>query len=315
MLLRRTLFIALTFTCCLPFASLAQRRNAPAKTPPAPAAPVYLDLNNPNHAVIADRKVASGTEDGKDYVFYWEGNVFARRTGEKDVLLFHYQAMSVRTSMGFVDSVKGVGYRHVAREVLLYQDPVTKQTLQTWKNPWTNEVIDIAHVANDPVNGRGVNWAMSERGPYKFKGQEIDGRYYITNEYPLFYADPMGGDYQEYVGGQYHAMEIFNLIADKKELLDTASTAAYVDVAWMRICPFLPWMKMGDRPGQLVFSGLGKKLKGGFEALPDAFKKEIVANYPTYQHAPPTDDTRPNETSWTYFKKLLQAKKQPANKQ
>jgi Protein of unknown function (DUF1838) len=305
----RTLLLTLLVICCLPSALMAQRRNA-AKTPSAtPPAPVYLDLNNPNHAVLADRKIASGTEDGKDYVFYWEGNVFARRTGEKDVLLFHYQAMSVRTSQGFVDSVKGTGYRHVSREVLLYLDPVTRQPVKTWKNPWTNETVEVVHVSNDPVNGRGISWAFGERGPYKFKGQELDGRYYITNEYPLFYADPMGGDYQEYVGGNYHAMEIFNLIADKKELLDTASTAAFVDVAWMRICPFLPWMKMGDRPGQLVFSGLGKKLRGGFDALPEEFKKELVANYPEYQHAPPTNDTRPNETSWTYFKKLL-AKKQ-----
>jgi hypothetical protein len=34
-------------------------------------------------------------------------------------------------------------------------------------------------------------------------------------------------------------------------------------------------------------------------------KAEIAANYPEYTTPPPVDDTRPNETSWTYMKKIL----------
>ncbi len=35
-------------------------------------------------------------------------------------------------------------------------------------------------------------------------------------------------------------------------------------------------------------------------------KKEIAANYPEYREPPPGDDQRPNETSWTYFKKKVE---------
>jgi len=38
-------------------------------------------------------------------------------------------------------------------------------------------------------------------------------------------------------------------------------------------------------------------------------KREVEANYPEYKTPPPADDARPNETSWTYFKKKLDAKK------
>jgi len=34
-------------------------------------------------------------------------------------------------------------------------------------------------------------------------------------------------------------------------------------------------------------------------------KKEIAANYPDYNTPPPGDDDRPNETSWTYMKKII----------
>ena len=38
-------------------------------------------------------------------------------------------------------------------------------------------------------------------------------------------------------------------------------------------------------------------------------KAEIAANYPGYDKAPPVDDTRPNETTWTVFKKKIEAQR------
>ena len=42
-----------------------------------------------------------------------------------------------------------------------------------------------------------------------------------------------------------------------------------------------------------------------WDDLPEQVKKEIAANYPEYKEPPPSTDTRPNETSWTYFKKKV----------
>ena len=267
-----------------------------------------LDLNNPDDALKADRKVGSSAKDGEECVYYWEGNVYTRIAGERDRLLFHYWGMNIRTSKSFQDSVKGYGYRQVSRELLIYLDPKTREVVKTWKNPWTNEEVEVIHIANDPVN-QGMNWAKGERGNYKFRGQELEGKFMQTAEIPLFYENPLAGDYQEYIGGTYHAMEIFNFIVDKDELLDATKDVAYPVIAWSRVSKFLPWMKMGDKQGYMIFSGTGKKLKGGFDAIPDGLKKEIASNYPTYNHAPPTDDTRPNETSWTYFKKKMAEKR------
>jgi Protein of unknown function (DUF1838) len=308
------LLIALLLACfSIGELSAQKNKKKPVLSTPMPApAPVLLDLNNPDDALKADRKVASSLKDGEECTYYWEGNVYTRIAGEKDRHLFHYWGMNIRTSKGFQDPEKGYGYRHVSRELLIYLDPKTNEVVKTWKNPWTNEDVEVIHVANDPVNGRGISWAKGERGPYKFRGIEMEGKYVQTSEVPLFYENPLAGEYQDYVGGTYHAMEIFNFIVDKDELLDASKDAAYPVIAWSRVSKFLPWMKMGDRQGYMIFSGAGKKLRGGYEAMPEAFKKFIAAEYPTYNHAPPTDDTRPNETSWTYFKKKIAEKKKKA---
>jgi hypothetical protein len=313
--------IALALLLCLTiFEATAQKipRKVLPPAPPPPSAsstPVVttgsalLDMNNPDDVVKMERKLASSLKDGEECTYYWEGNVYTRIAGEKDRLLFKYWGMNIRTSKGFQDPEKGYGFRHVSRELLIYLDPKTGEPLKTWTNPWTNEMVDVIHVANDPVNGRGVTWAKGPNGPAKFRGWEIEGKFIQTSEVPLFYENPLAGEYQDYVGGTYHAMEIFNFVIDKDELLDASKNAAYPIIAWSRLSKFLPWLKMGDRQGYMIFSGTGKKLKGGYEAMPDVFKKYIAAEYPTYNHAPPTDDTRPNETSWTYFKKKMAEKK------
>ena len=54
----------------------------------------------------------------------------------------------------------------------------------------------------------------------------------------------------------------------------------------------------------------GVKL-GSWDELPDVMKREIETNYPEYRNPPPGDDPRPNETSWTYFKKKVPGEAAP----
>ena len=85
---------------------------------------------------------------------------------------------------------------------------------------------------------------------------------------------------------------------------DSNKDTAKVGIGWERISYWLPWMKMSGRDGIVYFHTFGKKLDS-YDELPDSIKKEIETNYPKYNKPPPTDDDRRNETSWTYFKKVL----------
>jgi hypothetical protein len=140
------------------------------------------------------------------------------------------------------------------------------------------------------------------------------GDYWQMNiEVPLFYFNVLAGDYQKYVGGTYHATEMFNFYGLSDELLAEDNSFVNPGVSWVRISQWLPWMEMNGRDGVMYFNAQGAKLDS-WEDLPEKMKDEIAANYPEYRHAPPGDDARPNETSWTYFKKVFDQRRAGAQR-
>ncbi len=269
-----------------------------------------LDLSKAADALTAFRKIQCSTVDNQPAFYHWSGTVYARITGVPDKAVFGVEGMNVRQCVTVTDPKLGTGFRQVSREVMIYTDLKTGQPLRTFANPWTGKTNDVIHVSNDPVNMRSPVFPVDAKGESYALGGRLDGGKFFQNiEVPLFYPNPLAGDYQAAVGNQYHAMEMFNFIVDEKDLLDGAKPSAMSTVvSWVRIAPWLPWMEMGSRDGYMVTNTTGRKL-ASFEELPAVLKTEIRSNYPAYVAPPPGDDKRPNETSWTYYRKLIDAKK------
>jgi hypothetical protein len=267
-----------------------------------PAEARKLDLSTPDGAVTAMRRIWCTMEDGEPVVWYWQGEAYSRRQGEADKKLFNVMGMNVRTCGAITDPERGPGVRSVSRELLIYTDPATGKTLSKWTNPWTDEVVDVVHVANDPVNGDFLPKGRDGK-PTQWRGVQLGDSWYMSSTVPLFYKNVLGGEYQAEVGGTYHATEMFNFMGDVESLTNLSKPTATVDVAWVRMSDWLPWMKMGGRDGLIYFNTAGRKLAKASD-LPKAMQDEIAAHYPDYKSPPPLDDKRPNETSWTYFKKV-----------
>ena len=281
---------------------------AAAATLAAPAQGQMLDPSDPEDALEISKRLQCGASADEPAVYHWSGNIYGRSPGQRDKLLFKGDGMNIRRCVEVNDPVRGKGWRLISREIMLMLDPETGEVVDDWTNPYTGETVEVMQIHNDPVNGR-PNFArgadgeafslgtLREEGPYVF----------IPFEVPLFYTNALGGDYQQYVGNQYHAMEIFDFAALKSELYDSSRPTAYPMISWVRISQWAPWMEMGSRPGLMIFNAMGRKLPGGFEELPDVLKNEIRENYPIYEQAPPKDDARPNETTWTKFKQIKDA--------
>ena len=188
----------------------------------------------------------------------------------------------------------------------LYLDPQTNEILRTWENPWTGKTNQVLHVANDPVNQRPFYPNLGGGRTFSLPVQFNGDYWWLTSTVPLFYRNPLGGDYQPYVGGTYHATEMFNFIGDTASLTGDATDTADVAVGWVRISNWLPWMEMDSRQGLIYMHTAGRKL-GSYDELPELMKREIATNYPEYDEPPPADDDRPNETSWTYFQKMVES--------
>jgi hypothetical protein len=267
-----------------------------------PAIADTLDPKDPDDSLLIGRKIGCSTVDGEPITYWWHGKAYGRRQGERDTLLFLVEGMNIRACSTVNDPEKGEGYKLVSRELLLYKDPATGEVLSTWDNPWTGETVDVLHVANDPVNFTAYKVGRDGK-PATFSGDFLGDRWWQTNTFPLWYPNPLASEYQREIGGTYHATEMFNFMGDVDSLLDPDTTTADVQVGWVRMSDWLPWMMMNGREGVIYMHTAGRKLDS-FDQLSDTMKAEIAMYYPEYDAPPPLDDPRRNETSWIYYKKV-----------
>jgi hypothetical protein len=263
-----------------------------------------IDLTTPEGANLAMRKIHCSLRDNHPVTYYWHGETHSRVPGEPDRKLFTVQGMNIRQCVTVDDPQRGKGYRLVSRELLFYFDPQSGALLETWRNPWTGKEVEVIQTANDPVNAPPTFAVGRDGKPAAWTGTTLGNQWWITWTIPLFYPNPLGGPYQQYVGGTYHATEMFNFFGDLDDLLNDRKHTAQVRVGWVRISNWLPWMEMGDRPGALYFHSAGRKVDDWSQLSP-VMREEIDRNYPAWKAPPPGDDARPNETSWTYFRKKV----------
>ncbi|MGI9235519.1 MAG: DUF1838 family protein [Woeseiaceae bacterium] len=261
-----------------------------------------LDLDKPDDAFEASRKIQCSTVDGEAITYWWHGRAYSRRQGEKDKLLFRVDGMNTRQCTTLSDPEKGEGYKLVSREILLYLDPKTGEVLSTWDNPWTGATVDVLHVANDPVNFTAYKIGRDGK-PASFGGTILDDRWWMTTTVPLWYPNVLASEYQKEIGGTYHATEMFNFMGDMASLLDKETATAEVQVGWVRMSDWLPWMMMDGREGVIYMHTAGRKVDS-WDDISDTMKAEIRKHYPEYTTPPPADDSRRNETSWSYYKKV-----------
>ena len=241
--------------------------------------------------------------EGRDAFANWWVTVFAVVPGEKPREIFRLDGFNVGRFLKAEDG----SAQFITREVAYYRDLKTGEFLKEWSNPFTLEKNTVVQVLNDPVNSR---WAAPKAGeagrlPFMQNGDDV----ILRLDVPLAYPNPLqAAEFPaESTGPMYLASEHFTFFSKVADLENKTTTSVPSTWAWARTGPWLPWMKMGTRPGYLMYSGHGKKFNK-FEDLPADVRDHTKANYPLYLSSP-TSYVTPNETSWSYYKKLDAAKK------
>jgi hypothetical protein len=243
-----------------------------------------------------------GDASGKDVVFYWSGTVYSFIPGEKKQELFRFEGFNTARTVPGPE-----GFQIMTREAAFYEDPKTGKILSNWSNPFTRQEVPVVHIWNDPVN-QDISFP-DEYLPYigKFLPSSDWGEYrcYNLDVFP-YYPSPLPREtYPQYSQSDtYQAGEFFQFFAEKKDLAKKKLSTVPATITWTRISPWMPFMQMGDKPGNLLFVCRGMKLAKGFADLPRNIRDYVLANHPEYK-SPPEEWTEPNETSWTYFKKLI----------
>lgn len=188
-----------------------------------------------------------------------------------------------------------------SRELTFYQDPTTGEILRQWQNPWTQETVNVVHIANALVQQKIP--AVAALGVQSLGDTSI-----VRIDVPLSYPNPLAGDvrFADYSPeATYKAHESFSYVVSRKELnsIGSVDSIANVQVSWTRVSPWLPWMKMKGAAGQLVFNAIVEKQKTSSE-IPAIIREQITqAQLELYLDAPRCIvKGQPNVTSWTYFK-------------
>lgn len=272
-----------------------------------------LDPMQPEGAFELERALGCGSADiMAPQFYYWTGTVYGRRAGEADRPLFNVQGVNPRACKAFEDSGRGAGYQAAARELMLYLDPVSSEVLREWRNPWTGETVEVVHMENDPASMREPAYPRDAQGrPTGSRMIWADmGQVYTAARTTSYFRDsPLGGAFQQYIGGKYRVLETSTMSVTKTDLKAWRPDRALPYTAtWVRISDWLPWMKMAGREGQIVLVSQGRSTLS-FEALPEPLRSEIRERHPQLRETPAFDDPRPFQTSWDSIQKALDAQR------
>lgn len=234
----------------------------------------------------------------QDKILWWKGTVFAQQPGEKTVALMGFEGYNICRA----EKMDSGNWRLYTRELGFYRDLETGKILGQWDNPLSGETNTVLPVANDPVN---MVMPSAMHPQWVIQGD----RAMLAMNIPLAYPNPLQPDQwpKASSGPTYFGSEHFMFFTSVAALDNPELDSVPVEYGWTRVGPWLPWMQLGQRPGNLLYIAQGVKL-ASFEQLPDDIKALVRSEYPEYQHAPKTWE-QPNATSWTEYKRLKQAEK------
>jgi len=260
-----------------------------------------VDLSKPEDYLNAFMRMR-GDASGKEVVYHWTGKVYSYIPGEKRMELFGFEGFNITRTV-----VEEHGFKMLTREAAFFKDHRTGEILESWRNPFTGSTIPVIHIFNDPVN-QDMTFT-EEYLPYIHQilpSTDLGETLVFHSDIFPFYPSPLNTrEHGEYVQSDtYQSAEFFQFFVNKEELLQGSLSSVPANISWTRISPWMPFMRMADRAGNLIFVCRGKKLEGGYDALPQQIKDYILVRKPEYASAP-KEWSEPNETSWTYFKKLF----------
>ena len=308
----RGLALAVALVGLLPATlSMPAAADATAVVAAAAGSAARLQPLEPEGAFALERAMACGSSDvAAPQFYYWTGTIHARRAGEPDRLLFNVQGVNPRACRSVDGGARGAGYQAAARELMLYLDPASGAVLDEWRNPWTGETVRVVHMENDPASMREPAFPRDASGQptrSRLQWRAMGPAWVATRSSSFFRDSPLGGDYQDYVGGKYRVMELssFTLPRADVEAWRAGRPLPYT-ATWVRISDWLPWMKMQGREGQMVLSSVGASTLD-FDALPEPLRSAIATRFPLMRRTPAFDDSRPFQTSWDSLRKALDA--------
>ncbi|MDX2145779.1 MAG: DUF1838 family protein [Rhodospirillaceae bacterium] len=189
--------------------------------------------------------------------------------------------------------------RFLFSEAAIYTDLASGEPLETWKNPYSEEVVPVWHQRNGPVN-----FAMSSKPSNKVGAFEtVEAKpagfrlpWIIDGDMAMYAQDttsnrpnPIKPDkHPQYsVGETLYISEHTQYSVKTADLFDKTQPTLNFFAALQSLKPWHPWMKMGRRPGR-VFTRMISKKAVGLQDLTKPVQAYVEKNLAQYVVAPAT---------------------------
>lgn len=236
---------------------------------------------------------------GTETVYYWTGMAYGLLPGEKRRELFAVAGYNITRAVRKED-----GFDLLAREVILWLDHRTGQILETWRNPFTGKDLPVFQVFNDPVNqDLGFNPENLSLLPMYLPCTDLGEQVAWHAEIFPYYSNPLPRKLfpLNSQSDTFQSGEFSQFIVPKSALAETGLSSLPAVYTRTEILPWLPFMEMGDRPGNVVLICRGSKLERGFDALPEQIREYVNKLRPEFASAPLVF-SEPNASLWTAFR-------------
>jgi hypothetical protein len=261
----------------------------------------YLDLRTGRGNQLAYARLQSDIDFGRQKYFWFKGYVMAHRPAKRVQDIFGAQGFGVIRLNEREDGV----IERICREIILYTDLRSNEVLEEWKNPYIQETVPVVHVDNDPFNYTieeyfppppsfgGLNRKKAPPRvpfilPWIQNGEWLDMEMHIHLAYPnALQPDEWP---RESSGPVAQVSEFFAHHVKAADMQNPEITSLDYRGVWNRITPWLPWMLMGQTPGNCQYACFMGTAAHPGDVLPRPVMDYAEKHYEKYFEAP---------TEWT----------------
>lgn len=306
--------LVLTGSLAVALKATPQAMAAATDTPAGFKGP-YIDLTTAKGNVNAAVRIDANLDESKQKWSSVSGIVCGVREGEALKDLFGFEVVSVARNWAQPDG----SHRVLHREAIFYSDLATGDILRSWKNPYIDETVEVVDVINDPWNHffaeqvkvfepdyGGLN-KSAPKPPKPFTNNFVyagNGIVHNRTSINLYYKAALQPDKwpRESAGPIAQVSEFFAHHVKAADMQNPKLTTLDYTGTWNRITPWLPWMLMGQAPGQCLYRAATRKL-AGFDEVPQRLREHVRAHYPAFLTlSTPEEEKLPPESSYEVFK-------------
>ncbi len=266
-----------------------------------------IDFKSPQWNRDAWARIHGDLNPDKEKVTACSGTILAVQAGTKVKEILGFESFLVTRLL----PLEGGSYRRLNREVIYYRDVRSGELIDEWKNPWTDEVVDVVQVANDPFNYTisdtlilapedfgGDSKPEPRRIPLIFPWKRMnDETLTLTTDMHLYYPNALDPKkwVRESSGSMVQISEMMRYFVSIKDLENPELTAVPHVGTWNRVTPWLPWMLMGDTAGHLLYMGT-MTCSDNLDIVPEDAQEYARKHHPQFLSAP-TEDYGPSLSS------------------